>query len=502
MTFRQLLLVIPDFADAPAIGSATAGNTQALVYFTAPVSNGGATITAYTATSSPGGFTGTAASSPVTVTGLTNGTNYTFTVTATNSFGIGPASSASNAIVPVVGSTVPDAPTIGTATGGTNASVSVTFTAPASDGGSVITSYTVQTVTPVTGAFTASGAASPISVTGLTNGTAYTFQVWATNAIGSGTTSNISNSATPSTVPGAPTIGTATKGNVSASVAFTAPASNGGAAITGYTATSSPGGFTGTGASSPLTVSGLTNGTPYTFTVRATNVSGNSAASAASNSATPSTVPGAPTIGTAQRQDSAALVAFTAPASTGGAAITGYTATSNIIAATGSGSTSPVRVTGLTNGTAYTFTVVATNANGSGAASAASNSVTPAVLVSIVNQTISKSGAGAGQTAGYRVNTSGIIESLKGGVYATLETWLVNGVASDYEVYFTAGGKSPLTTGTTGAWLALSSSREVTLTTASASDTLTATVTVQIRQVSTGVVQDTASIDLSATSVY
>ena len=61
----------------------------------------GGTPTSYTATSSPGGFTGTGASSPVTVSGLTNGTAYTFTVTATNSNGTSPSSSASSSFTPV-----------------------------------------------------------------------------------------------------------------------------------------------------------------------------------------------------------------------------------------------------------------------------------------------------------------------------------------------------------------------------------------------------------------
>jgi len=87
--------------------------------------------------------------------------------------------------------------------------------------------------------------------------------------------------------PDAPSIGTATAGSASASVAFTAPSNIGGGAITGYKVTSSPGGLTGTGTSSPITVSGLTNDTAYTFTVVATNTYGNSPASAASNSATP-----------------------------------------------------------------------------------------------------------------------------------------------------------------------------------------------------------------------
>lgn len=89
------------------------------------------------------------------------------------------------------------------------------------------------------------------------------------------------------TSPGAPNIGTATAGDASASVAFTAPASDGGSAITGYTVTSSPGGLTGTGTASPITVNGLTNGTAYTFTVTATNAVGTGPASAASNSVTP-----------------------------------------------------------------------------------------------------------------------------------------------------------------------------------------------------------------------
>ncbi len=90
-----------------------------------------------------------------------------------------------------------------------------------------------------------------------------------------------------STVPAAPTIGTAVTGNARATVNFTAPVSNGGSAITSYTATSSPGNFTTTGSASPLIVLGLTNGTAYTFTVKATNAIGTGVASANSNSIIP-----------------------------------------------------------------------------------------------------------------------------------------------------------------------------------------------------------------------
>jgi hypothetical protein len=87
--------------------------------------------------------------------------------------------------------------------------------------------------------------------------------------------------------PDAPTIGTATAGNTTASVTFTAPSNVGGGAISGFTVISSPSSITGTGASSPITVSGLSNGTAYTFKVLATNSYGQSPLSAVSNSITP-----------------------------------------------------------------------------------------------------------------------------------------------------------------------------------------------------------------------
>jgi hypothetical protein len=219
----------------------------------------------------------------------------------------------------------PDAPTSVTAVAG-NGQATITFTAPANAGGAPILSYTV---TSDVGGFTVTAGSSPITVTGLTNGQAYTFTVTATNAVGTSTPSATTNSATPATVPGVPTIGTATAGNGQATVTFSAPVSNGGSAITYYTVTSNIGGFTTYGASSPLVVTGLTNGQAYTFTVTATNDVGTSTVSTATNSVTPATVPDAPTIGTATGGNGQATITFSAPVSNGGSAITYYTVSSN-----------------------------------------------------------------------------------------------------------------------------------------------------------------------------
>ncbi len=385
---------------APTVGVAIRGNGSATVAYTAP-NNGGSAITQYTATSSPGGKTGTLSTSgsgTITVSGLSNGTAYSFSVKATNAVGTGAASSASNSVTPA---TVPSAPTVGVAIRG-NGLATVAYTAP-NNGGSAITQYTA-TSSPggKTGILNTAGNGI-ITIAGLTNGIAYSFSVKATNALGTGSSSSASNSVTPATVPSAPTVGVAIRGNGSATVAYTAP-NNGGSAITQYTATSSPGGKTGilnTAGNGTITVSGLTNGTAYTFTVKATNAVGTGSSSSASNSVTPATVPSAPTVGVAIRGNGSATVAYTAP-NNGGSAITQYTATSSPGGKTGTLSTSgngTITVSGLSNGTAYTFTVKATNAVGTGSSSSASNSVTPATVPSAPTVGVAIRGNGSATVA-------------------------------------------------------------------------------------------------------
>ena len=387
---------------APTIGTATGGNAEASVTFTAPVDTGGGTISAYTVscTSADGGASGSSsgAASPLTVTSLTNGKTYTCTATATNEFGTSDLSAASNSFIPA---TVPDAPTIATATR-RSTEASVAFTAPLSTGGSAITSYT-GTCTSSDGGTTGStsGSNSPIIVTGLTNGKTYTCSVTATNAVGTSISSAASNAIVPAvSVADAPTIGTATRGNAQISVTYSGPSYDGGSAITGYTATcaSSNGGATGSqsASSSPITVSGLTNGASYACTVAATNAVDTGPASAESNSVVPATVPDAPTIGTLTRGNTQISVTYSGPSYDGGSAITGYTATcaSSNGGATGSesASSSPITVPGLTNGASYTCTVSAVNQIGVGAASAGSNGVIPATVPGAPSQAVATRG--------------------------------------------------------------------------------------------------------------
>jgi hypothetical protein len=146
------------------------------------VSNGGAAITGFTATSSPSAITATGTTSPLTVTGLVDGTPYTFTVIATNSVGSSPASVASPSIT-AESTFVPDAPTLDTVEAADSLEGSATYVAPEVDGGASITTYTV-TATPVAVPVVVTGTGNPLVVSGLVEGSSYTLTVHATNSVG------------------------------------------------------------------------------------------------------------------------------------------------------------------------------------------------------------------------------------------------------------------------------------------------------------------------------
>ena len=172
--------------------------------------------------------------------------------------------------------------------------------------------------------------------------------------------------------PLAPTDLVATPGVGQVSVAFTAPTATGGAAITDYEYQLDGGAWTSSGkTSSPVMITGLTNGTSYSIKLRAVNSAGDSTGSSTVAIA-PQTTSDAPTALVATPGDGLVSVAFTAPTSNGGAAITDYEYQLNggswVSASTTS---SPVVITGLTNGTSYSIKLRAVNSAGVGAESAA-----------------------------------------------------------------------------------------------------------------------------------
>jgi cellulose 1,4-beta-cellobiosidase len=189
---------------APTGLTVSGGNAQAALAWTAPTgviaqapvtdyreqysTDNGTTWTTFSAAAS----TATSA----TVTGLTNGTAYVFRVAAVNGVGVGAFTAASSAVTPTAG-TPPNAPTSLTATAG-NAQIALAWTAPSAPGTSAISGYTVE-YTPSGGSaqtVSTGGTGTSYTLTGLTNGTAYTVRVAGVSAAGTGTYST-SVSGTP-----------------------------------------------------------------------------------------------------------------------------------------------------------------------------------------------------------------------------------------------------------------------------------------------------------------
>lgn len=384
--------IVPRTVPAQPTGvTGVAGVGQVGLSWNAPGADGGSPVTGYVITP----YIGASARPSLTfhsdattqiVTGLTNGTTYTFKVAAINVAGTGLASTSSNSVTPV---TVPDAPGPPSVAGG-NSKVTVSWTAPAFNGGSAVTGYVV---TPSIGSLqltpiTFSSTATSQTVEGLTNGTTYTFKVAAINAVGTGAQSAPSTAVTPAPVaPGAPTALLGGSGDRKVTLSWVGPSDNGGSSVTGYVVTPFIGSIAQThvvfnSALTTQTVTGLTNGTSYSFRVAAINAIGTGPMSESSGLLKPVTVPGAPGSVGVTGGDARVTVSWTPPSSNGGTAITGYVVTPYI---GGTAQSSVVfnstlttqSIVGLTNGTAYTFRVSAVNVVGGGPQSSPSAAVTP-----------------------------------------------------------------------------------------------------------------------------
>jgi len=272
---------------APVVNSASSGNARATLNWTAPRTNPAFPVTGYTVTPLLAGVpqaptTFNSAATAEVVTGLTNGGNYTFTVAAFNVNGSGPASAPGGATT--IGA--PNAPTGVSATPGDGQAV-VNWTAPTSNG-LAITGYTV---TPFIGGVPQAprvfnSVATTETVTGLTNGTTVVFKVEARTAFASSAKAK----ASPIVIgaPTAPTAVTATPGVGQATVHWTAPAADNGAAITSYVITPVVGGVTQpprtfVSTATTQTIAGLTSGTSFVFRVAAINSRGTGPNSVPSN---------------------------------------------------------------------------------------------------------------------------------------------------------------------------------------------------------------------------
>jgi hypothetical protein len=308
-----------------------------------------------------------------------------------------------------------------------NTSVSISFTAPTNTGGIPITNYEYSFNNSTWTALSPADATSPVTVPGLTQNTGYTVYLRAVNAIGSGPASSGVSFTTQGVPTSAPTSLSAIPVNTSAAISFTAAASS--TAITNYEYSFNNSSWTALSpadATSPVTVSGLTQNTAYTVYLRGVNSYGSGPGSTGVSFTTEGVPTGTATISSVPVGTTTATVNFSVAA--GGGAITGYDLyIANFTNAWNNTTGSPISVTGLTANTAYVFYVRAKNAYGVGPQSAGFSATTNPIFMSASGGTTQDVTVGA-QT--YRVHTftsSGTFTVSTVGSFGTVEYLVVGG---------------------------------------------------------------------------
>lgn len=467
-------VVVPDVPDDPTgVTAVLSGTVDLQVDWVAPAA--GSAPTSYVITLDNGAATSFETPNGTTFThtftDLNPGQAYVATVQSKNGAGTSPGVASTPAVT--IPPQVPDQVAQPAATAGGPDSIVVDWDEP-NENGSAIIDYEVS-VTEVGGVVTSQTVVAP-SLTATFNSLpagSYTATVVARNGVGD---SVISAASTPPValgdVPGAPTgVAASSPTDASMSVAFTAPADDGGSAILDYTVTATPvdGGTarTATAGGSPIQVTGLEPGTTYDFTVTARNNFGSGSASAAVQGTTIG-APGAPTgVSAAKTGFTSAEVSFSAPGDNGGSAITGYTVTATpsdgalpTVQATGTGS--PIGVTGLSVGShTYTFTVFATNDIDDGPSSGASNALAfppePGVVsnVGAANQTpysstvtvtwVAPADDGGSPILDYTVTLAGQTETVGANVLTITFTGVTPGKHTPTVAARTAGGSAEAT---------------------------------------------------------